>query len=139
MSSSNPDDAALEALLRGTRTIALVGASPDPRRPSHGVMSYLLSVGYEVTPIRPGGGEVLGVPCVASLRDLAAPPDLVDVFRAPEHVPGVVDDALAVGARALWLQDGVIHEAAAERARAAGLQVVMDDCTLRVHRRLLGR
>ena len=138
MTWSNPDDDELRELLSATRTIALIGASPKPSRPSHGVMRYLQQAGYRVTPVRPGGGEVLGVPCVASLADLSEPPDLVDVFRAPEHVPEVVDAALACGAKALWLQDGVVHREAAQRARDAGLVVVMDDCTLRVHRRLLG-
>ena len=139
MTWSNPDDEALRELLAGARTIALIGASPKPARPSHGVMRYLQEAGYEVIPVRPGGGEVLGAACVDSLADLAEPPDLVDVFRAPEHVPEIVDAALACGAKALWLQDGVIHLEAAQRARDAGLSVVMDDCTLRVHRRLLGR
>ncbi|HBP17127.1 MAG TPA: CoA-binding protein [Planctomycetes bacterium] len=139
MTWSNPDDEALRDLLAATRTIALIGASPKPSRPSHGVMRYLQQAGYEVIPVRPGGGEVLGAPCVDSLGDLSEAPDLVDVFRAPEHVPEIVEEAIACGAKALWLQDGVIHLEAAQRARAAGLTVVMDDCTLRVHRRLLPR
>lgn len=138
MSFSNPDDEGLRALLQRTRTIAVVGASPKPARPAHYVMQYLQRAGYAVTPIRPGGSEILGVRCVAALSDLSAPPDLVDVFRRAEFVPGIVDEAIALGARALWLQDGVVHVEAALRARAAGLTVVMNTCTLREHRRLLG-
>lgn len=134
----NPDDDALRALLERTRTIALIGASPKPDRPSHGVMAYLQRAGYRVIPIRPGGGEVLGEPTVAALRDLDQPVDLVDVFRAPEHVPAIVDEVLELGLPALWLQDGVVDVEAAERAREGGVAVVMDDCILRVHRRLLG-
>lgn len=140
MTWTNPTEAELRELLRRTRTIAVVGASAKPARPAHYVMEYLQQVGYQVIPVRPPGGEtILGETTVASLRDLPEPPDLVDVFRAPDQVPGVVDDALAIGARALWLQDGVVHEAAARRARDAGLVVVMDRCTLRDHERLLGR
>ncbi|MCA8924252.1 MAG: CoA-binding protein [Planctomycetes bacterium] len=138
MSEPNPDDATLRALLERVRRIAVIGASPDPSRPSHGVMRYLLGAGYTVIPVRPDGAEVLGVPSVASLAEVAPAVDLVDVFRAPEHVPAIVDEVLALGIGALWLQDGVVHPEAAARARAAGVQVVMDDCMLRVHRRLLG-
>ncbi|MBL4849984.1 MAG: CoA-binding protein [Planctomycetes bacterium] len=137
MAWQNPEDATLRAILERTRTIALVGASSKSERPSHGVMRYLLSAGYEVIPIRPGGGEVLGLPCVASLTDLDEPPDLIDVFRASEHVAGIVEAAIALQAPVVWLQDGVVDEAAAGRAQEAGLIVVMDECTLRVHRRLV--
>ncbi|RMG09325.1 MAG: CoA-binding protein [Planctomycetota bacterium] len=139
MTFQNPDDAALRALLERSRRIAIVGASPRPERPSHGVMAYLQGCGYRCIPVRPPGGEeILGERSVASLRDLDAPPDIVDVFRAPEHVPAVVEEAIAAGAPAIWLQEGVVHPEAAERARAAGLTVVMDLCILRVHRRLCG-
>lgn len=137
MSWTNPSDEHLRAIFERTRRIALVGASPQPSRPSHGVMHYLLQAGYEVIPVRPGGGQVLGVPCVERLADLEEIPDLIDVFRASEFVSGIVDEAIALGAPVLWLQDGVIDEAAAARGTAAGLTVVMDDCTLRVHRRLM--
>ncbi|MEZ6185998.1 MAG: CoA-binding protein [Planctomycetota bacterium] len=134
----NPDDDTLRALLRRVRRIAMPGASPDPARPAHGVMRYLLDVGYEVIPVRPDGAAVHGVPSVPSLSAIEGPIDLVDVFRASQHVPEVVDEVLALGVDALWLQDGVVHEEAAARAREAGVLVVMDDCLLRVHRRLLG-
>lgn len=132
----NPPDEVLRSLLTSTRTIALVGASPKANRPSHGVMGYLLDAGFDVTPVRPGGATVHGRPCVASLSELAEAPDLVDVFRASEHVPAIVEEALALGVKAIWLQDGVVHEEAAQRARDAGVLVVQNDCTLRVHRRL---
>lgn len=134
---SNPDDATLRALLQRTRRIAVIGASPNPGRPSYGVTRYLLDAGYDVIPVRPDGAAVHGVPAATSLAD-AGPVDLVDVFRRPEHVAGIVDEVLELGLPALWLQDGVVDEAAAARARAAGVAVVMNDCLLRVHRRLLG-
>ena len=118
-----------EQILREARTIAVVGASPNPRRPSHGVMRYLLERGYRVIPVRPlDCDEVLGVPCVPSLLDLDEPVDVVDVFRRSDAAGRHVDEAIAVGARAVWLQLGVIDHAAAERAAAAGLHVVMDRC-----------
>lgn len=138
MSWTNPTDEFYLALFERVRRIALVGASPQPSRPSHGVMRYLLEAGFEVIPVRPGGGAVLGVPCVASLAELDPAPDLIDVFRASDAVPGIVDEAIAIGCPVLWLQDGVIHLEAAAKAQAAGLTVVMDDCLLRVHRRLIG-
>tara|TARA_R110002072_G_scaffold44055_1_gene123588 strand:+ start:313 stop:741 length:429 start_codon:yes stop_codon:yes gene_type:complete len=137
MTWQNPDDATLRAIFERTKTIALVGASPKPQRASHGVMRYLLSVGYQVIPIRPGGGEVLGLPCVASLSDLDVVPDLVDVFRASEHVGPIVDEAIALKVPVIWLQDGVFDLVAGAKATAAGAMVVMNDCTLRAHRRLV--
>lgn len=127
----NPPDTAVADLLRKVKTIAVVGLSADPARPSHVVAKALQQAGYRIIPIRPGGGEVLGEPVAASLAEVADQIDLVDVFRAPEHVPDIVDEVLALGLKALWLQDGVIHEAAAMRAIAAGVFVVMDRCIKR--------
>ena len=110
------------------RRVAVVGLSSTPGRPSFGVARHLQSRGYEVIPVNPNETEVLGVRAYASLRDLPEPPDLVDVFRRSEFVSGVVDDAIAVGAKAIWLQLGVIDYDAARRAREAGLLVVMDRC-----------
>jgi len=115
------------------RTIAVVGLSPDPHRPSHGVARYLQRVGYRIIPVNPRVSEVLGESAFPSLRDVTEPVDVVDVFRRSEFVGPIVDDAIAIKAAAIWLQDGVIDEAAAERARAAGLDVVMDDCMMRRH------
>ncbi len=107
----------------------MVGASPNPSRPSYGVTAFLLARGFEVSPINPAhaGRPLLGRPCVASL-EAAAPLDMVDIFRAPEHVGPVVDQAIALGARSIWMQLGVVDHAAAARARRAGLTVVMDRC-----------
>jgi predicted CoA-binding protein len=110
------------------RRVAVVGLSSNPWRPSHSVARYLQSRGYEITPVNPNETEVLGQRAYPSLLDLPEPPEVVDVFRRPEFVPGVVDDALAAGARAIWLQLGVIDYQAARRAREAGLVVVMDRC-----------
>ena len=119
----------IRALLLATRRIALVGASNKPERASHGVMRFLLARGYEVTPVNPGlaGQEILGQRVVASLAE-AGPLDLVDVFRRSAEAGAVMDEAVALGARAVWLQLGVVDEAAAERARAKGVAVVMDRC-----------
>ena len=119
------------------RTIAVVGASPRPWRPSHGVMRYLLAHGYRVIPVRPRDcDEILGVPCVTALAEIDEPVDLVDVFRRPEHAPAVARDAVAVGAGALWLQVGVISPEARAIAREAGLDYVEDACTAIVHKAL---
>lgn len=128
MSFRNPSDAELRRLLEGVRTVAVVGLSPKPGRPSHGVAQAMQRFGFRIVPVRPAVTEVLGEPAYASLADIPFPVDLVDVFRAAEHIPEVVDECLAIGAPALWLQEGIVHEAAAEKARAAGLTVVMDRC-----------
>ena len=127
-----PADVA-ERILASARTIAVVGLSPNPRRPSHGVARYLQRVGYRIIPVNPNVDEVLGERAYASLREVSDPIDVVDVFRRSEFVGPIVDDAIAMRARAVWLQDGVSDEQAAERARAAGLDVVMDDCIMRRH------
>ena len=123
------DDAAIRDILLRTRRIALVGASPNPARPSFGVMGFLLRHGFEVVPVNPGlaGRQVHGQAVVAELSDAGAL-DMVDVFRAPEHVGPVVEAAIRLGARTVWMQLGVVHEPAAALARAAGLRVAMDRC-----------
>ena len=126
-----------EEILRETRTIALVGASPRPERPSHGVMRYLIAAGYRVIPVRPRDcDEILGVPCVASLAEIEESIDLVDVFRRPEYTPDVARDAVAVGAKALWLQLGVVSDEARRIAEDAGLDYVENACTAIVHRHI---
>ena len=125
-------------ILRDARTIALVGASPRPDRPSHGVMRYLLGQGYRVIPVRPlDCDEILGVPCVAELAEIDEPIDLVDVFRRPEFCPEVAREAVAAGAKALWLQLGIVSPEARRIALDAGLDYVEDACTAIVHRREL--
>jgi uncharacterized protein len=126
-----------EQILAESRTIALVGASPKPWRPSHGVMRYLLAVGYRVIPVRPPDcDEILGVRCVTGLSEIEEPIDLVDVFRRSEFAPEVARQAAAVGAKALWLQLGVVSQDARRIATAAGLDYVEDACTAIVHRAL---
>jgi uncharacterized protein len=123
----------VEKILTSARTIAVVGLSPDPRRPSHGVARYLQRAGYRIIPVNPNVDQVLGERAYPDLRQLPEPVDVVDVFRRSEFVGPIVDDAIAIKASAVWLQDGVVDEAAAARARAAGLDVVMDDCMMRRH------
>lgn len=126
-----------EEILRESKTIALVGASPNPSRPSNGVMRYLLAQGYRVIPVRPlDCDEVLGVPCVASLADIDEPIDLVDVFRRPEHTPQHASEAVEAGAKAFWLQLGIVSPEARRIATEAGLDYVEDLCTAVVHRNL---
>jgi predicted CoA-binding protein len=125
-------------LLGRTRRIAMVGASPDPGRPSHGVMRQLLEAGYDVVPVNPTVQSVLGRTSYPTLEDAVAatgPFDMVDVFRRPEHTPDVARSAVAVGARSLWLQLGVVNWEAAQIARDGGLDVVMDRCTAIEERR----
>jgi 3-hydroxyisobutyrate dehydrogenase len=134
---TNPPPAEIFGLLNRVRTIAVVGLSADPARPSHGVARSLQRFGYRVIPVTPTAGEILGERCVPSLDrvgDVLAPGehlDLVDVFRRPEHVAAIVEDCIRLGVPALWLQDGVIDSAAAKRARGAGIFTVMDRCIFR--------
>ena len=118
----------VEALLTGTRTWAVVGCSPDPGRDSHRIAALLQGRGFRVIPVNPNADEILGERCVASVHDIEEPVDVVDVFRRSSEAGAHVDEAIAIGAKAVWLQLGVIDPAAAERARAAGLRVVMDRC-----------
>lgn len=134
------DDRGIAELLRTARRIAVVGASSRPFRPSFGVFEYLRRQGYEMIPVNPNEREVLGVPAVSSLAEAAAtagPIDIVDVFRRPEACPDVAREAVAIAARALWLQLGVVSWEAARIAAAGGLAVVMDRCTAIEHRRLV--
>lgn len=126
-------------LLKNARTIAVVGLSSSKMRPSHGVAEYLQRAGYKIIPVNPNETEVLGERAVARLEDIREKVDIVDVFRRSEFVPQVVESAIAIGAKAVWMQEGVIHEAAAERARAAGLMAVMDLCMMKEHARRFRR
>jgi predicted CoA-binding protein len=122
-------------LLQTSRTIAVVGLSSKRSRPSFGVSQYLQSVGYRVIPVNPNESEVLGEKSYATLDEVPEKVDIVDIFRRSELVPDVVEAAIRIGARAVWMQEGVVNEEAAARARAAGLLVMMDHCILREHRR----
>lgn len=124
-------------LLRKARTIAVVGLSNKSYRPSYGVSSYMQDAGYRIIPVNPEESEVLGEKSYARLEDVPERIDIVDIFRRPEHVPDIVESAIRVGAGAIWMQEGVVHEEAAEKARQAGLAVVMDRCILKEHRRLV--
>ena len=134
--STHPE--AIRGLLQQARTIAVVGISAKPDRPSHEVAHYLQRAGYTIVPVNPAYGEVLGQKCYPSLHEVPGKIDIVDVFRKPADVMAVVDEAIAVGAGSVWLQLGVIAPAAAEKAAAAGLKVVSDRCTKIEHRRLIG-
>ena len=131
MTFSNPDREQISQLLRSIHTIAMVGLSPNQARPSFRVASGLQGLGYRIMPVRPMVHEVLGNKAYPDLESLPELPDIVDVFRAPEHVPAIVDSCIKLGISNLWLQDGVIHEDAAKRARDAGITVVMDRCMWR--------
>lgn len=126
-------------ILRDAKTIAVVGASPQAHRPSHDVMRYLLEQGYRVIPVNPRTEEVLGVRSVASLAEIDEQIDLVDVFRRPEHAPELAREAVAVGAKALWLQMGIVSEEARAIAEEAGLDYVENACTKVVHKLYLTR
>jgi uncharacterized protein len=128
--------ASIPEILKSSRVIAVVGLSSNRMRPSNGVSEYMKRAGYRIIPVNPNETEVLGERCYARLEDIAEPIDIVDVFRRPEFVPEIVESAIRIGAKTVWLQEGVIHEAAAERARAVGLNVVMDRCILKDHRKL---
>lgn len=119
-------------------TIAVVGLSANPARPSHEVAAYLQQAGYRIIPVNPGESRILGETCYPSLRDIPEPVQLVDVFRNADAVPAIAEDAVAIGAACLWLQLGVISERGAEIAQAGGLDVVMDRCTKIEHARLFG-
>jgi predicted CoA-binding protein len=134
MPRENATPAEVREILTTAKTVAVVGLSDKPDRDSHRVAAYLQRAGYRIIPVNPAVSEVLGERSYPSLREVPEKIDVVDVFRKAEAVPAIVEDAIAVGAKAVWMQDGIVHNAAAERARAAGLKVVMSKCMLREHR-----
>ncbi|MHB1325092.1 MAG: CoA-binding protein [Thermoleophilia bacterium] len=123
----------IESIIAGARVIAIVGASPNRGRPSHMVMSYLMENGFQVIPIRPKVKEILGRTCYESLMEVPLPVDVVDVFRKPEACPEIAGAAVAIGAKTLWLQEGIVSNEAARIAREGGLQVVMNHCIKKAH------
>jgi len=140
MNHDGYSDDYLRGILRRTKVIAMVGASPNWNRPSYFVMKYLQSKGFRVIPVNPRalGEAILGEPVVASLTDVTVPVDLVDVFRTGDAAPAIVEDAIEIGAKAVWMQIGVRHGEAAARAEAAGLDVVMNRCPKIEYSRLCG-
>ena len=121
-------------LMRRYRTVAVVGCSRHPDKPGQYVAKYLKEHGYRIIPVNPTvEGKLLGEKVYHSLREIAEPVEIVEIFRRPEDVPPIVEDAIAIGAKVVWMQQGIVHNAAAERARRAGLQVVMDKCMMAVH------
>jgi predicted CoA-binding protein len=123
-------------VLRESRSIAVIGLSAKPSRPSHGVATYMQAQGYRIIPVNPHYEELLGEKCYPDLDSVPEAVDIVNIFRRPEFVPDIVEAAIRKGARAVWMQEGVVHEKAAARAREAGLDVFMDQCILKVHRAL---
>ena len=136
MNFANPSPEYICKLLREVHTVAVLGLSPNTARPSFGVAKALQSFGYRIIPVRPLVGEVLGEKAYADLESLPEIPDIVDVFRAPEYIPAIVDSCIKLGIKRIWLQDGVIHEEAALRAQKAGITVVMDRCMFRDYTQL---
>lgn len=134
----NPPDEEIAKLLQRVRSIAVVGLSPRTNRPSHGVAAQMQRFGYRIIPVRPAVDSVLGEKAYAALREVPDKFDLVNAFRAPEYVDAIVEECIALGAPAVWLQEGVINIPAAERAREAGMTVVMDRCIYREYLRLFG-
>jgi len=120
-------------MLEKSKVIAVVGISDKPQRPSHHVAEEMQRRGYRIVPVNPALEEVLGEPCYPSLREIPFAVDLVDVFRAPEFVPAIVEDAIAIGAKYLWLQEGVVHEQAIAHAEENGIRVVADRCIYKEH------
>ena len=126
----------VQRILKQTKTIAVVGLSDKPDRDSYQIASYLQQQGYRIIPVNPRVNEVLGEKAYPSLRDVPDPVDVVDIFRRSEDVPPIVEDAIAIGAKVVWMQSGIVNEEAAARAEAAGLAVIMDACMRSAHRTL---
>ncbi len=130
-----PSDETARKLLDQHRTIAVVGLSTNPGKPGHFVPKYLKENGYTIIPVNPAAkGEILGEKVYSSLSEIPVPVEIVDIFRPPKDVPPIVDEAIKIGAKVVWMQEGIVNNAAAERAREAGLIVVMDRCMMKIHR-----
>jgi predicted CoA-binding protein len=135
---ANPPPEKIKELLENSKTIAVVGLSPKPDRASNGVSEYLQKQGFRIIPVNPGENEILGEKSYSDLKSIPDRVDIVDVFRRPEAAPGIVEEAIAVGAGAVWLQEGVVSEAAFEAGSRAGLIMIMDRCIFKTHRQLFG-
>jgi len=125
-----------EEILNSSRVVAVVGLSPNPNRPSYGVASYLQGNGYKIIPVNPQAEEIVGEVCYPDLSSIPEPVDVVDIFRRSDEVLAIIEEAIKIRAKAVWMQEGVINEQAAARAREAGLLVVMDRCMLKEHMKL---
>ena len=136
--NDNPSPDEIKNILERSKKIAIVGLSPKEERDSNRVAKYLMEKGYEIVPVNPGQKEILGQDCFKTLMDIPFKVDLVDLFLNPERVPPIVDQAIEIGAQVLWMQIGVIHNEAAQKAKEAGLTVVMDRCMMREHKKLFG-
>jgi len=136
MNFINDQAAAIRNILKNTSTIAVVGLSPKPNRPSNQVAQYLKDAGYTIIPVNPGQDTLLGLPCYPSLQAIPEPVDMVDIFRRSEFVLPIVEEAIAIKAKVVWMQSGIINEAAARLAEEAGLTVIMDRCTMVDHMNL---
>jgi uncharacterized protein len=134
--NSNATSAEIAEMLRTAKVIAVIGLSPKPERPSHSVSAYMQAQGYKIIPVNPGQTEIMGEKCYTSLLDVPDAVDIVDIFREPGAVPEIVDQAIAKKAKAIWMQEGIIHNEAAGKARAAGLKVVMNKCIYKEHVKL---
>jgi len=132
------EDNRIREILGQTRRIAVIGLSSNPSRPSHGVAAALQKEGYGIVPINPNEREVLGENAFTDIAQVPGLVDVVDVFRSPGHVPQIVEACIGCGVRTLWLQEGVVHEQAAQKASDAGIDVIMDRCMLKEYQRLLG-
>jgi predicted CoA-binding protein len=129
--------AIIRRILKDSKTIAVVGLSPKPHRPSHQVASYLMEAGYAIIPVNPGQDTLLGLPCYPNLQAIPGPVDMVDIFRRSEFVLPIVEDAVSIAAKFIWMQEGIVNEVAARKAEEAGLTVIMDRCTKIDHMNLL--
>jgi len=129
--------AKIRQILKDSKIIAVVGLSPKSHRPSHQVAQYLIDAGYTIIPVNPGQDIILGLPCYPKLRAIPTPVDMVDIFRRSDAVLPIVEDAIAIGAKFIWMQEGIVNEEAAAKAEAAGLTVIMDRCTKIDHMNLL--
>ncbi len=123
-------------ILKTAKVIVVVGLSPRPDRPSHGVTVYMMDQGYEIIPVNPGQTEILGKKSYKSLAEVPGPIDIVNIFREPSAVPEIVDQAIAKKAKVIWMQEGIVHNQAAAKAKAAGLQVIQNKCIYKEHARL---
>jgi predicted CoA-binding protein len=137
IAAHNPQPEEIGAILQKYKVIAVVGLSPKPERDSHQVAKYMKENHYRIVPVNPGQKDILGEKCYRNLKAIPFPVDIVDVFRKPDAVPNIVEDAVEIGARVVWMQLGIVHNEAAEKAREAGLEIVMDKCIKVEHMRMI--